>query len=206
MTSATSPGSSRFPSDGAEGESRYPLRLATEADVPALAALIELSTRILQAPYYSPAQLDAALGPIFGVDGQLIRDGTYFVAEDRGEIAGCGGWSRRLAVFGGDALRQHAGGELDPARDPARIRAFFVHPDHARRGIGRRMLSACETALQAAGFREAVLVATLAGEPLYAAAGYAVTERYDVSLTTSLTLPVVRMAKTFSNPAADAKR
>jgi GNAT superfamily N-acetyltransferase len=131
----------------------------------------------------------------------LIKDGTYFVAERAGEIVGCGGWSRRRAVYGGDRARSREDDALDPAHDPARIRAFFVHPDWARRGIGRAILDACESTLVAAGFREAVMVATLAGEPLYAAHGYAVVERYEAPLAGGLTLPVVRMSKQLARTA-----
>lgn len=176
----------------------FSIRLAREDDIQTLEALITLSVRGLQAPFYSSAQMEAALGPVFGVDRQLISDGTYFVVEHGGHLVGCGGWSRRSAVFGGDRARLAADAALDPAYDPARIRAFFVHPDWARRGIGRSILSACESALCTAGFRHAVLVATLAGEPLYAAFGYTVAERYEVLLSGSLALPVVRMVKSFN--------
>lgn len=176
----------------------WPLRLARAEDIPELERLIPLSVRALQAAYYSPAQMEAALGPVFGVDRQLIADGTYFVAEENGVIIGCGGWSRRRAMYGGDRNRPDEDAALDPQRDPARIRAFFIHPDWARRGLGRSLLLACEDALRAAGFRRAELVATLAGEPLYAAFGYTATERYDAPLPGGLTLPVVRMAKPFS--------
>ena len=175
------------------------IRLAVDADIPAIERLIPLSVRGLQAATYSPAQMEAALGPVFGVDRQLIRDGTYFVVEDGDVIAGCGGWSRRKAVFGGDRERKGEDAPLDPAQDPARVRAFFVHPAWARRGIGRLILARCEEAIQAAGFRCAVLVATPAGEPLYAANGFAVIERDEVPLAGGVTLPVVRMRKTFSD-------
>jgi GNAT superfamily N-acetyltransferase len=175
----------------------FSIRLAIASDIPALESLIPLSVRALHAPYYTPAQMEAALGPVFGVDRTLINDGTYFSVEHSGRIVGCGGWSRRRAVFGGDRERAGEDASLDPVSDPARIRAFFVHPGWARRGIGRAILEACEAALRTAGFREAVLVATLAGEPFYAAFGYAVEERYDVPLANGLTLPVVRMTKCF---------
>ncbi|HMJ06870.1 MAG TPA: GNAT family N-acetyltransferase [Chthoniobacterales bacterium] len=178
----------------------FPIRLAREADIATLDALIPLSVRVLQAPSYSTAQMEAALGPVFGVDRQLIDDGTYFVAEQSNRIVGCGGWSRRHAVFGGDRARVAESAALDPARDPARIRAFFVHPDWARRGIGRSILSACESAICAAGFRAAILVATLTGEPFYASSGYTVAERYEVALADGLSLPVVRMVKKFDAP------
>ena len=174
------------------------IRLARESDIQTLEVLIPLSVRALQAPFYTSAQMEAALGPVFGVDRQLISDGTYFIVEHCGHVVGCGGWSRRRAVFGGDRARLTEDDALDPAQDPARIRAFFVHPDWARRGIGRSILSACESAICAAGFLDAVLVATLAGEPLYASFGYTVTERYEVPLSDGLTLPVVRMAKSFN--------
>lgn len=164
-------------------------------DVPALENLIPLSVRSLQTAHYSPAQMEAALGPVFGVDRQLIEDGTYFVVEDAGRIVGCGGWSRRKAVFGGDRARIGADEMIDPSRDAARIRAFFVHPDFARRGIGRAILAACEEAILRNGFHSAELVSTLAGEPLYAAFAYEVVERYEVPMSGGLKLPVVRMRK-----------
>ena len=170
-------------------------RLARESDIPGLEALIPLSVRTLQAPYYSPAQMEAALGPVFGVDRQLIRDGTYFVVEQDRAIIGCGGWSRRRSLYGGDSGRAGEDELLDPKRDAARVRAFFVHPEWARRGIGRCIMVACERAIEEAGFRAVDIVATLAGEPLYAAFGYAVTERYEISLAGGLGLPVVRMSK-----------
>jgi GNAT superfamily N-acetyltransferase len=173
----------------------WPLRLANQADVPALEELIPLSVRVLQAGFYSPDQMAAALGPVFGVDRQLISDGTYFVAEHQGRLAGCGGWSMRRAVFGSDRARAGQDELLDPQSDPARIRAFFVHPDFARRGIGRAILEACEEAIPRAGFGRIELVATLAGEPLYAACGYRVVERYETPLANGLSLPVVRMSK-----------
>lgn len=174
----------------------WKLRLAEERDIPALEKLIPLSVRGLQAPYYSAAQMKAALGPIFGVDRQLISDGTFFVVEQSGQIIGCGGWSKRRAAFGSDQHRTtDDAGELDPQKDAARIRAFFVHPDWARRGIGRGILLACETAARTAGFTRFELVATLAGEPLYAASGYAVAERYEVPMDGGLKLPVVKMVK-----------
>jgi GNAT superfamily N-acetyltransferase len=180
----------------------FSIRLARVEDIPKLEILIPLSVRVLQAPYYSAAQMEAALGPVFSVDRQLIGDGTYFAVEHTGQIIGCGGWSRRRAVFGGGD-RVNEDDALDPAHDPARIRAFFVHPDWTRRGIGRSILAACEVAIRAAGFRDAVLVATLAGEPLYASFGYSVVERYEVPLSDSLALPVVRMTKSF-NPNSRA--
>ena len=171
------------------------LRPAGEADVPALELLIPLSVHALQAAYYSLAQRKAALGPVFGVDRQLIRDGTYFVVEQAGQIVGCGGWSWRRSLYGSDQTRTEEDAALDPEREAARVRAFFVHPVWARRGLGRRLLTACETAIRAARFQRIELVATLAGEPLYAAAGYAVVGRYEIPLSGGLALPAVRMGK-----------
>lgn len=176
----------------------WPLRLACEGDVPALETLIPLSVRELQSPYYTSAQMDAALGTVFGVDRQLIRDGTYFVAEHEGQIIGCGGWSKRHSLYGSSAGRMAEDPLLDPAHDAARVRAFFVHPAWARRGIGRSIMTACEAAIVEAGFKRVDIVATLAGEPLYARFGYAVIERYDIQLTNGLPLRVVRMRKELS--------
>jgi GNAT superfamily N-acetyltransferase len=181
----------------------WPIRPAHERDIPALEELIALSVRTLLAPHYAPAVLAASLGPAFGVDAQLIRDGTYFVVEDAGQIVACGGWSRRRTAYGGD--RDRASEEdppLDSARDPARIRAFFVHPRWARCGLGRSLLVASEDAARAAGFSTAMLVATLAGEKLYAAFGYTAVERYDSPLPGGLPLPVVRMTKTLTHSPA----
>src|SRR5689334_3255976 len=161
-------------------------RLALDADIPELEVLIPLSVRGLQAAHYSPAQMEAALGPVFGVDRQLIRDGTYFVVEKESQIVGCGGWSKRRSLYGGDRDRVEADPELDPKCDAARVRAFFVHPAWARRGIGRSIMSACERAIIAAGFCTVDIVATLAGEPLYASFGYAVIERYEIAMTGGL--------------------
>ena len=179
----------------------FALRVAQERDIPALAALIPVSVRALQAAHYSTAQMAAALGPVFGVDRELIRDGTYFVVEDGNTVVGCGGWSKRRSLFGGDTGR--AGSEsalLDPTCDPARIRAFFVHPDWARRGIGRQIMGACELAIAQARFRSVELVATLTGEPLYTAFDYTALERFEIALAGDLRLPVVRMVKTLRIP------
>jgi N-acetylglutamate synthase-like GNAT family acetyltransferase len=172
-------------------------RLAREDDIPRLEALIPISVKRLQAHHYSRAQLQAALGSVFGVDRQLIRDGTYFVVEREGQIIGCGGWSKRKTLFGGDAMKTGMDIELNPKRDPARIRAFFVHPTWARCGIGCAILERCEKAIQLAGFRSVELVATLTGVPFYEACKYSQGERFEVPLTNGPTLPVVRMVKQF---------
>jgi GNAT superfamily N-acetyltransferase len=173
----------------------WSLRLARDGDIPELEALIERSVRELQATSYSAAQMDGALGSVFGVDRQLIRDQTYFVAEGGGAIIACGGWSKRASLFGSDAVRAAEDALLDPLRDAARIRAFFVLPEHARRGLGRAILFACEEAIRAARFRSIELVATLPGVPFYLAFDYEAGERYEVPLVNGLSLPVVRMSK-----------
>lgn len=170
-------------------------RLARENDIAALEALIPLSVRTLQAPHYSPAQMEAALGTVFGVDRQLIRDGTYFVVEQDQVIVGSGGWSRRRSLYGSDSGRAREDELLNPQQDAARVRAFFVHPDWARRGIARSIMVACEGAIEQAGFRSVEIVATLNGEPLYTAFGYAVIERFEIPMTAGLRLPVVRMTR-----------
>src|ERR1051326_2839970 len=145
--------------------SSWKIRLARAEDIPALDILIPLSVRRLQTAHYSEAQREAAIGPIFGVDHQLIEDQSYFVAEtSEGQIVGCGGWSRRKAKCGSSAFRTEKDPLIDPAIDAPRIRAFFIHPDFARRETGRAILKACEQALRAAGFNRAEIAATLTGE------------------------------------------
>lgn len=171
------------------------IRRATAADIPTLKELIALSVRTLQAEDYSHEQMEGALGTVFGVDTQLIADGTYFVAEAGGVLAGCGGWSKRRTLFGSD---QHLGREnalLDPAHENARIRAFFVHPDWARRGIGTAILEACERAAIEAGFTGFELGATLTGERLYRVRGYQPVERVNAPLANGVSLPIIRMVK-----------
>ncbi|MCK6578853.1 MAG: GNAT family N-acetyltransferase [Anaerolineae bacterium] len=175
-------------------------RLATPDDLPALQQLIPDSVRALSAGFYTPAQIEGALVHIFGVDTQLIADGTYYAAASDGQIVGCGGWSRRKTLFGGDQMKAAADSLLDPALDAARIRAFFVHPAWARRGIGRRIIELCEAAARRDGFRRAELVATLPGEPLYAALSYAVMRRFEVPMPGGEALPVASMAKEFQEP------
>ena len=173
----------------------FEVRPATAADIPALNALIPLSARALSAGFYTGRQIESAITQIFGVDSQLIADGTYFVATADEQIVGCGGWSKRATLFGGDQMKGEADDLLDPNRDAARIRAFFVHPAWTRRGIGRRIIAECEAAARRAGFRRAELGATLPGEPLYAAMGYAVTERFDIPMPDGEVLPAAHMNK-----------
>lgn len=149
------------------------IRATTADDIAAMEALIVDSARALSRGYYSEAEIEAAITHVFGVDSQLVADGTYLLAEDAdGMMLGCGGWSRRRTLFGGDRFAARDGGMLDPATDAARIRAFFVAPQAARRGVGRALLQACEDRAAAAGFRHFQLMATLPGVPLYAAHGY----------------------------------
>ena len=176
------------------------LRLATAADIPALHALIEASVRGLQIHDYSPEQIEGALGTVLGLDTQLVADGTYFIMEAKNEndsvtLAGCGGWSNRRTLFGSDHAPVREPSFLDPSTDAAKIRAFFIHPDWARRGIGSKILEACECAARAAGFSRFEMGATLTGVPLYLARGYHVLERIEVPLRNGATLPVIRMAK-----------
>ena len=174
------------------------LRPATDADLPALRDLIAESVRGLSEGYYTPAQAESALRYVFGPDTQLIADGTYFVVEDVAarRLAAAGGWSRRRTLYGGDQLKGGAPDPpLDPSAEPARIRAFFVHPAYARRGLGRQLFAACQSAARDAGFRELALVATLPGEPLYAALGFVVRERFAVTLPDGLELPVASMSR-----------
>ncbi len=180
-------------------------RLATSDDVPQLQALIVESVRGLSTGLYTPRQIESALKHIFGVDSRLIADETYYVAVDdapdgsgAGQVVGCGGWSKRRTLFGGDQMKSAEDNLLDPARDPARIRAFFVHPAWARQGIGRHIIEMCEEAARSQGFHAMELASTLPGEPLYEAMGYAVTRRFEAPMPDGESLPVVRMAKTLS--------
>jgi GNAT superfamily N-acetyltransferase len=172
------------------------LRLAQLDDAPVLEQLISESVRKLQAGDYSPRQMDGALGTVLGLDRTLIRDGTYFVVESEGTIVACGGWSRRRTLFGADRVPGKDDAWLDPAAEPARIRAFFVHPDWTRRGLGTKILETCEAAAMAAGFRRLELASTLTGIPLYTARGYMAMERIEVPLVNGEHLSVVRMGKT----------
>lgn len=175
------------------------LRLARDTDIPALRLLIEASVLGLQGRDYSAAQLTRALKTVYGVDTQLIADGTYFVAEAQEKsgtiIVGCGGWSRRKTLYGGDQWIARDDSLLDPARDAAKIRAFFIHPAWARKGIGGMILEACEQAAQSAGFRRLEMGATLTGVPFYQVKGYAPMGDEEVPMGDGMTLPIVRMGK-----------
>jgi GNAT superfamily N-acetyltransferase len=176
------------------------IRKAVAADIPILRALIDASVRGLQSADYSPEQIEGALKSVFGVDSQLIADGTYFVAETKPEDAetiavGCGGWSKRKTLFGGDQWTERKDSLLDPRVDAAKIRSFFVHPAYPRRGIGSAILRTCEDAAKSAGFTRAEMGATLTGAKLFQVRGYVPVESIKIPLENGTTLPVVRMAK-----------
>ncbi len=173
------------------------LRLAVVEDIPVLTALIAASVRELQAPDYTESQREAALGSVYGVDTQLIADGTYFAAEVDGVIVACGGWSKRKTLFGADHCAGREDSLLDPAKDAAKIRAFFVHPAWARKGIGTKVLEACESAAMAEGFKRFEMGATLTGVALYKARGYREVEEIAVPLGNGEVLQIVRMEKSY---------
>ncbi|GIF02535.1 GNAT family N-acetyltransferase [Actinoplanes siamensis] len=168
-------------------------RLATRADLPELRALIEAAIAELQKGFLDDEQI-ASSRAIMGLDTALIDDGTYFVVEAEGRIAGCGGWSRRATLYGGDHSAGRDAALLDPARDAAKVRAMYTHPDFTRRGIGRLVLALSESAAAAEGFRMLELMATLSGEPLYRAAGFVPVERL-ADGAGGAPVPLVRMRK-----------
>jgi GNAT superfamily N-acetyltransferase len=170
-------------------------RLATFDDVPKLMELIALSVRGLSQGYYTPAQIESSIKYIFGVDSQLIIDGTYYVTQIDDTIIGCGGWSKRNTLYGGDQHKEVEDPLLDPTKDAARIRAFFVHPDFARQGIGRHIINVCETAAKQYGFTNFELGATLPGVPLYTAMGYEPLKRVDPILPDGEVLGILKMSK-----------
>ena len=204
MTGAIGP--SPAPDSTTQTASAFTLRLATAADIPALHSLIEASVRGLQAGDYTPAQIEGALGTVLGLDTQLIADQTYFVAETfnqgakaRQGLAGCGGWSKRKTLFGADRASVREPDLLDPAADAAKVRAIFVHPAYARRGLGSLILSTVEAAARAAGFTRYEMGSTLTGVPLYRLKGYVEVERIAVPLPNGEALPVVKMIN--NNPS-----
>jgi len=176
----------------------FELRLAVPSDTPALETLIHRSGVQLSAGFYTPEQAQAITQHVFGVDSQLVEDGTYFVVEDHGSPVACGGWSKRRTLFGGDRAKSGPDPLLDPAVEAARIRAFFVEPTMARRGLGRLLMDHCIAQALHAGFRAMELVATLPGEPLYLASGFAVLERFELSLPPDIRVPVTRMSRPLS--------
>jgi GNAT superfamily N-acetyltransferase len=169
------------------------LRIAGRDDLAALAALMDAAISELQTPFLDERQI-AASRAIMGLDTQLVEDGTYFVVESNDEAAGCGGWSRRATLYGGDRTPGRSSALLDPATNAARVRAMYTHPRHARKGVGRLILSACEEAARREGFRRMELMSTLSGEPLYLACGYQPLERL-TDARGGVPVPLVRMWK-----------
>lgn len=173
----------------------YVIRKATLGDRPAIEDLIKMSARSLSRDDYSERQIEAAVASVFGVDTDLILDATYFVADREGTLIGCGGWSKRRTLFGGDRYAERDSGELAPETESAKIRAFFVHPEYARRGVGRAILSACESEARAQGFRSVELMATLPGVNLYRACGYEGDERVEYEIDDDVRIEFVPMKK-----------
>ena len=171
----------------------FTTRLAVSEDIPALTMLMDAAIAELQRAYLDEAQI-ASSRAIMGIDTQLIDDGTYFVVESDGEIAGCGGWSRRATLYGGNQTPGRDSNLLDPTVEPARIRAMYTNPAYARRGVGRLILSLCEAAAAAEGFTRLELMSTLSGEPLYTAYGFRPLERVADS-TGGTAVPLIRMDK-----------
>ena len=168
-------------------------RLAQHSDLEALRELMEAAIAELQKPFLDAGQIESSRA-IMGLDTQLVDDGTYFIVESDGELAGCGGWSRRGTLYGGDHSAGRDADLLDPTKDAARIRAMYTHPQHTRKGVGRLILSLCEEAARAEGFRQAQLVSTLAGEPLYSACGYEAEERFTDDRG-GAAVPILNMSK-----------
>ena len=171
------------------------LRLATAADLPALHALIPYSVRALSRGHYTDRQIESAIRHVFGPDTRLIGDGTYYVVEaDDGTLAGCGGWSRRRTLYGGDQAKTAVDDLLRPD-EPARVRAFFVEPRWARRGVATLLLQVCLEAAAAAGHRSLVLAATLPGEAFYRRWGFSSDERFEQTLPDGTAIAFVRMSR-----------
>jgi GNAT superfamily N-acetyltransferase len=173
----------------------HELRTATPEDLPALQRLIDASVRELSRGFYTAAQIDSALRYVFGPDTRLIADGTYYVLPAADGLAAAGGWSRRLTLFGGDQMKGKEDPLLDPATEPARIRAFYVHPAHARKGLGRMLLEHCSRVARGAGFLRLELMSTMPGVPLYTAMGFSALEPTMLTLPDGVDLPMVRMGK-----------
>jgi GNAT superfamily N-acetyltransferase len=173
--------------------SDYSVRLATRQDLDVLKTLMDSAISELLRPYLDQSQIESSR-LIMGLDVQLIEDGTYFIVESDGDLAGCGGWSRRATLYGGDQTPGRDAAFLDPEVDPARIRAMYTSPSHVRRGVGRRVITECEQAARAAGFRSVELMATMAGLPLYRACGYRPLEQVEDSRG-GAPVPLVRMRK-----------
>lgn len=170
-------------------------RFAQLDDIPRLNDMIAQSVRGLSVGYYTPQQIESSIKYIFGVDTQLVIDGTYYIAEIDGQLAGCGGWSKRNTLYGGDQHKDIEDPLLDAKTDAARIRAFFVDPDFSRKGVGAHIINVCEAAAREAGFKRLELGATLPGVPLYKAMGYTVINEGSTTLADGVLLEIVRMGK-----------
>ncbi len=175
------------------GTHRFTHRPATLADLSVLRTLMEASISELQKPFLDSSQIESSR-TIMGLDTQLVEDGTYFIVESDGQLAGCGGWSRRATLYGGDQTPGRKSEFLDPKRDPAKVRAMYTHPTHARQGIGRLILSLCEDAAKNEGFSKVELMATKSGEPLYLACGYEPIQRI-LDDRGGAPVPLIRMRK-----------
>jgi GNAT superfamily N-acetyltransferase len=173
----------------------WPVRVATRDDIPRIRPLMDRSIRALLKPYLLPEAVEGSF-EIMGLDTQLIDDGTYFAIDDGAELVGCGGWSARETLFGGDHSTGRSAAMLDPTADAARVRAMYTSPEHARQGIGRAIIDACEAAARAHGFSRAELMATMAGEPLYRACGYEVIEPHISTTSKGVRIPLLKMGKT----------
>jgi GNAT superfamily N-acetyltransferase len=171
------------------------LRTAHRDDLAALEQLIERSVRELGAAYYTSQQIESSLRHVFGVDTRLVDHGCYFIAQSDSTIVAAGGWSRWRTLYGGDQFKDDEDPLLDPARDAARIRAFFVHPDWTRRGLARMLFDRCVREARTFDFHALELMATLPGEPLYRALGFVTDERVAIALPDGVTLPLVRMSR-----------
>jgi GNAT superfamily N-acetyltransferase len=169
-------------------------RLATAGDMPQLTALMNAAIGGLLPQFLPPAEVEASFA-IMGLDTQLIEDGTYFIVEINGELAGCGGWSRRATLFGGNHTEGRDARLLDPRTEPARVRAMYTSPEFTRRGVGKKVLELCEGAARTDGFKRVELAATMGGKPLYEACGYQPIELMMVDTPKGVKVPILRMGK-----------
>lgn len=170
------------------------IRISETDDIPEMNRIMNEAIASLMTPFLAPEQIEASY-EFMGLDTQLVEDKTYFICEAAGDIIGCGGWSRRATLFGGDHTVGRDSEFLDPAKDAARVRAMYTDPKHVRRGVGRRILDACEQAARKEGFLRAELAATLAGEPLYRKCGYRPIKEFVATSSTGVDVPLILMGK-----------
>jgi GNAT superfamily N-acetyltransferase len=176
-------------------ENQMIIRLALGSEIKTLNELIAQSARMLCKQDYTPEEIESAVAHVFGVDTELVEDKTYYVIEDKGQILACGGWSKRKTLLGGNQFNSRDSSLLDPKKDPAKIRAFFVHPDYARHGLGKKLLAHCEEEAKRNGFSRIEMMATLTGAKLYQTQGYMGSEQVDYSLPNGCVLKFIRMGK-----------